>query len=134
MLRLYPPAAFTGRRLCEPLTVCGHQFSKGTFVGVALCTIARDPELYPDPDRIDPSRWLNRKEAPTPIELSQFGGGPHFCIGYHLAWLEMIQFAVSLARRMSRDGLRPRLADGPAPRYYGLPLGHPSRETRIEFV
>jgi cytochrome P450 family 117 subfamily A len=134
VLRLYSPVCFTVRETLAPITLCGHVIPEKTHVTIPLSYIARDPELYPNPDRLDPSRWLSRKEPPTMIEMSQFGGGPHFCIGYHLAWLEMIQFAVALARQMTKSRYRPKLADGLAPRHHAIPLGHPSRNARVEFV
>ncbi len=132
-LRLYPSVSLTTRKLKDPLTLCGHKLSAGTMAGIGIAALARDPELYPNPDRFDPSRWVGRKDPPTPIETAQFGGGPHFCLGYHLAWMEAVVFAVALARRMASENLRPRLADGPAPHHYHLPLGHPSKHAKIVF-
>jgi cytochrome P450 monooxygenase len=132
-LRLYPSVTLTSRQLKSPMTLCGHALKAGTMVGIGISAIARDPELYPNPDRFDPMRWAGRKEPPTPIETIQFGGGPHFCLGYHLAWMEAVVFAVALARRMASESLRPRLADGPAPHHYHLPLGHPSKRAKIVF-
>lgn len=133
-LRLYPSVAYTSRRLLEPMTLGGRQVAAGSMVGIPLGYLSRDPEVFPDPDRFEPSRWLNRSAPLSPLETSQFGGGPHFCLGYHLAWLEAVQFALALARRMGRDGLRPRLAEGAAPHHYHLPLGHPTRGTKVDFV
>jgi cytochrome P450 monooxygenase len=133
-LRLYPSVALTTRQLKGPLTLCGHPLKAGTMVGIGIAALARDPEIYPSPDRFDPSRWVGRKEPPTPLETVQFGGGPHFCLGYHLAWMEAVVFALALARRLDSEGLRPTLADGPAPGHYHLPLGHPSKRTKIAFA
>jgi cytochrome P450 monooxygenase len=133
-LRLYPSVALTTRRVETPLTLCGRTLKAGTMAGIGLAALARDPEIYGSPDRFEPSRWVGRKEPITPIETAQFGGGPHFCLGYHLAWMEAVVFAVALARRMAGENLRPRLADGPAPRHYNLPLGHPSKRAKVVFA
>lgn len=132
-LRLYPSVSITTRKVHNPLTLCGRTLKPGTMAGIGLAALARDPDIYTNPDRFDPTRWVGRKDPPSPLELSQFGGGAHFCLGYHLAWLESVVFAVALARRMAKDGLRPRLADGPAPRHYFLPLGHPSKNAKVVF-
>jgi cytochrome P450 monooxygenase len=129
-VRFYPSASFISRTLTEPLTIAGRHVAAGTIVAVGLAALHRDPALYPDPDRFDPTRWLGRREPPSPLETAPFGGGIHFCLGYHLAWMEGVQFALALARRASARGLRPRLVDDP--RHYFLPLGHPTRGARAE--
>lgn len=133
-LRVYPVVALTARQAIADVTIGHHTFPPGTMLNICLSLIMRDPELFPEPDRWNPDRWLGRKQAPTPLETAQFGGGPHFCLGYHLAVMESVQFIVALALRMSREGRRPRLADGPAPQHLFLPLGHPTRSAAIEFV
>ena len=80
--------------------------------------------------KASPSRTM---APPSPIETSQFGGGPHFCLGYHLAVFEATQFAVGLALHLGQRGLRPQLR-GSAPRSVYTPLNHPSANTEIEFV
>jgi hypothetical protein len=48
--------------------------------------------------------------------------------------MEVVQFAVALARELDARGVRPRLADGPAPEQRYTPLGRPTPATRIEFA
>ncbi|MBM7115148.1 cytochrome P450 [Archangium primigenium] len=135
VLRLYPPLSATGRLLTEDVTLHGLPVPKGTMVTVPLGTYGYDPKLFPDPERLDPTRWMGRRQQPSPIETAPFGGGPHFCLGYHLAWMEIVQFLAGFAREVGRRGLRPRLVMGSAPpklRY--LPFGQPPKKTLIELV
>jgi cytochrome P450 monooxygenase len=133
-LRLYPPVAMTTRRTTQPIVFAGHQIPAGEMVYVPLVQMSRDPKLYQNPARCEPGRWLGRSGGPSPIEIAQFGGGPHFCLGYHLALFEAVQFGVALVMQLGRRGLRPRLGDGPAPRAMFMPLTHPTSATQIELV
>jgi len=133
-LRMYPPAFLSSRQTKEWITLHHHRIPPKTIIGIELGMLAKDPAVFPNPQRFEPARWMGRKGPPTPIEISQFGGGPHFCLGYHLAVLEGTQFAVGLAQAMSKKGLYPRLADGPGPRRLFSPLGHPSPGSRVDFI
>jgi cytochrome P450 len=75
----------------------------------------RDPERFPDPDRVDIARQDNRHIA--------FGWGPHFCFGAPLARLEgQIAFDALLHRF-------PRLRLEPAPLVWRPNLGLRGLET-----
>lgn len=129
-LRLHPPVAHDARRAVADFELEGRAVPAGTHVAIPLVLLSRDPELYPDPDSYRPERWLGRKEALSPLEIAQFGGGAHFCLGYHLAWMEVVQFLVALGRTLPASG--PRLQDGfPASRY--LPVLRPAAGTRVRF-
>jgi len=54
---------------------------KGDWVLFGITAANRDPKVFPDPHRFDPSRD-NR-------ELISFGRGVHFCLGMHLARREL---------------------------------------------
>lgn len=134
VLRLYPPVSVTAREAKEDLVLHGKPVPKGTMVTIPLATYGYDEKLYPDPERFDPSRWLGRRSPPSPIETAAFGAGPHFCLGYHLAWVEVVQFATAFAREWTRRGMRPQLVPGPTPRLRYLPFGQPPKKARIEQV
>ncbi len=130
-LRLYPPVAFDARTIEGELSLEGRAVPPGTRVGIPLIHLSRHPDRERDPDAFFPERWLDRG-ALGPLELMQFGGGPHFCLGYHLAWMEIVQFAAALALHLTERGRAPCLVGAPpAPRY--LPLLHPKSSLRIAF-
>jgi cytochrome P450 len=53
---------------------------KGDYVFLAWASANRDPEQFPDPERMD----LRRRNNPH----LAFGAGPHACLGLHLARIE----------------------------------------------
>lgn len=130
-LRLYPPVAFDARTIEGELSLEGRDVPPGTRVGIPLMHLSRHPERERDPDAFVPERWLDRG-ALGPLELMQFGGGPHFCLGYHLAWMEIVQFAAALLLHLSERRRALQLVGAPpSPRY--LPLLHPKSSLRIAF-
>lgn len=129
-VRLYGPVWYLARQPTEDIEVRGTRIPAGTNMGLCTLLWARDPEVYPDPDRFDPERWIGKPSAPTPYELSQFGGGAHFCLGYHLAWLESVQYLAALAAALAGEGRRLRLATR-APKVVYYPLPRPSPAARV---
>lgn len=135
VLRMYPPVSWTGREALQDLELYGKRIPKGTTLLVPVGAYGYDAKLFPDPERCDPSRWMGKRSPPSAIETAAFGGGPHFCLGYHLAWVEIVQFATGFAREVARRGMKPQLVAGTAPpklRY--IPFGAPPKKTRIELV
>ncbi len=81
ILRYDPPLHMFSRYAYEEVELFGHRFARGDQVALLLGAANRDPDVWDDPDRFDPSR-----EAQT---NTSFGGGLHFCVGAPLARLEM---------------------------------------------
>jgi cytochrome P450 len=132
-LRLHPPVASDARTALVDFELAGRPVKKGDRVMISIIHLSRDPATYDRADEFVPDRWLNRSEPPSALELIQFGGGPHFCLGYHLAWMEIVQFGVAVALALRARSLRPKLVGAP-PKMRYLPLLHPSANTRIAFV
>jgi cytochrome P450 len=100
----YCPIIFGSlRRATEHVELGGLHIPAGTIVIANTAAANRDPEIYDDPDRLDITR-----EAPA--AMLTFGGGVHYCLGSHLARLELTEALRVMPRLMPN----PRLA-GPVP-------------------
>jgi pimeloyl-[acyl-carrier protein] synthase len=80
LLRYESPVQHTARVAPEDVVVNGQQIRKGQAVIAVMAAANRDPERFPDPDRLDVAREDNRHVA--------FGWGAHTCFGGPLARLE----------------------------------------------
>ncbi|WP_328874450.1 cytochrome P450 [Streptomyces sp. NBC_00287] len=81
LLRYEASLARTTLRVArEDVEVAGTVIPAGSVVSVALSAANRDPDVFPEPDRLD----LTRARGP---HLS-FGHGIHFCLGAPLARLQ----------------------------------------------
>jgi len=92
LLRYESPSQHTARLAPEDTVLGGQQIRRRQAVIAVMAAGNRDPERFPDPDRLDLARPDNRHLA--------FGWAAHFCFGAPLARLEG-QIAVStLLRRL----------------------------------
>ncbi|MFF4559717.1 cytochrome P450 [Streptomyces sp. NPDC001435] len=82
LLRYIPHRSTVGlaRIALEDVDVRGVRIGAGEPVYVSYLAANRDPEVFPDPDRIDPDRDPNPHLA--------FGNGPHRCTGAVLGRLQ----------------------------------------------
>ncbi|RFU88164.1 cytochrome P450 [Streptomyces triticagri] len=98
LLRYIPHRNSVGlsRIAMEDVTVAGVRIRAGDPVYVSYLAANRDPDVFPDPDRIDFDR--------DPNPHVSFGHGPHYCIGGLLARLESELVVDALADRF--PGLR----------------------------
>ena len=132
-LRLHPPITIAHRTALSPTVVEGFEIPEGTVLGIPLWLLGRAPEAFEHPERFDPDRWIRRQRKLSPIELSAFGSGPHFCLGFHMALIEGVQFILALLREMDDADVRPEMDGLPSESY--LPTSRPrAAETRCRFV
>ena len=80
LLRFDSPVQVNSRTALEPTELAGDAIAMGQLVLVLQGAANRDPERFPEPDRLDIRRSDN-------VPLS-FGWGAHHCIGAPLARLE----------------------------------------------
>ncbi|MFD6392275.1 cytochrome P450 [Nocardia sp. NPDC055029] len=104
LLRLDPSVQITTRAATRPITVAGHEFEKGEGVVVLINSANHDPAAYPDPDRVDLTRYSDPMN-PAKKHLG-FSLGIHYCLGAPLALLEMEILLDVLLRKVGTFELR----------------------------
>lgn len=98
-LRINPIVMLTFARKVEvPLRVGGYQFSPGDLVMGSIYSLHRREDLYPQPHRFRPERFLERQFSP--YEFMPFGGGARRCIGSALAQCEMKVVLATILRQV----------------------------------
>lgn len=98
-LRLWSPAAFSGRRAVDDFELYDYRIPGGSMVMYSPYITHRLPEVWGDPLVYRPERWADGE--PEPYSFVPFGGGYRKCIGFALATLELQVLAVRLAQRAS---------------------------------
>jgi cytochrome P450 len=87
-LRIYPIAPSTFIRILKsPMEIGRYQFEAGTALMPSIYLIHQREDIYPEPKRFKPERFLERQYSP--YEYFPFGGSNRRCIGAALALLEM---------------------------------------------
>ncbi len=94
MLRYGSPTMHFRRTATRDVELRGEQIHEGDKVLVWFVSGNRDEEVFPEPDRFDVGRIPNPNMA--------FGsGGPHVCLGMHLARLEVLVMFQELVPRLA---------------------------------
>lgn len=101
LLRYESPIQHTGRIAREDVQIGDKQIRKGQGVMAIMAAANRDPERFPDPDRLILDRSDNKHLA--------FGWSSHFCFGAPLARMEGQIAFETILRRL------PHLATAPGP-------------------
>jgi pimeloyl-[acyl-carrier protein] synthase len=99
LLRYESPSQQTARLAPEDTELGGKQIRKGQVVRAVMAAANRDPERFPDPDRLDITRPDNRHVA--------FGYGGHFCFGAPLGRIEGQIALEEMVRQLPTWSLEP---------------------------
>jgi cytochrome P450 len=91
-LRWTSPITHVMRTAARDVEIRGHRIRAGDKVVIWNASANRDEHVFPDPFRFDIARWPNEHLA--------FGYGEHFCLGSHLARLELRVMIEEVTRRM----------------------------------
>jgi cytochrome P450 len=100
-LRLHPVSMYGIRRLLRPKRVGGYDLPAGVNLAPCEYLAHRRPEVWPEPERFNPDRFMGAKI--NPYAFFPFGGGVRKCIGAAFAFFEM---KIVLAHIVSRRDLR----------------------------
>ncbi|HZR80831.1 MAG TPA: cytochrome P450 [Candidatus Binatia bacterium] len=100
--RMKPVVPNVGRRLQVPTRIGGHLLPAGSVASPCIYLTHHRPDVWPDPERFLPERFLGTR--PSPYAFFPFGGGVRRCLGAAFATYEM---KIVLAEVLSRAALRP---------------------------
>jgi cholest-4-en-3-one 26-monooxygenase len=92
MLRYRAPVMYFRRTATEDTEIRGTRIREGDKVTLWYPSANRDEDVFEDPDRFDIARHPNEHVA--------FGHGQHFCLGSHLARMEIRVMFEELLRRL----------------------------------
>ncbi|MEV8291092.1 cytochrome P450 [Streptomyces niveus] len=98
-LRLYSPAWLVTRKAVEDVRLGEFILPAGTDVIWSAYALHRDPDIYPDPLRFDPDRWLPERPQPPKGAFIPFGSGKRMCMGDAFAWTEATIITALVANR-----------------------------------
>ncbi|MBA2566200.1 MAG: cytochrome P450, partial [Thermoleophilaceae bacterium] len=104
-LRLRPVLPIVVRRLTEPVEIAGHLLPAGASVTPCIYLIHRRPDVYPEPARFLPERFLDT--PPGTYTWIPFGGGVRRCLGASFALFEMKAVLSVVATRARLRAARP---------------------------
>ncbi|OBF46806.1 cytochrome [Mycobacterium sp. 852002-50816_SCH5313054-b] len=93
LMRYCPIVFAVGRKAAEDVELAGLTVPAGTIVLANTASANRDPAVYGEPDRLD----ITRTDPPP---MLTFGGGVHYCLGAHLARLELTEALRIITQRM----------------------------------
>ncbi len=84
----------------KDIHIGGFLIPKGTEVYALLGRVMLNPQLFPNPLKFDPSRFVsaNRKFEPSPLVIP-FGVGKRRCLGETLARMELFRFFTGIIQR-----------------------------------
>ncbi|MEL6984755.1 MAG: cytochrome P450, partial [Actinomycetota bacterium] len=98
LLRWVSPVIYMRRTATVDTELAGTPIAAGDKVVMYYGSANRDPAAFDRPDRLDLTR------TPNP-HVAFGGGGPHFCLGAHLARVEIEALVAEMLTRL--DGLEP---------------------------
>ena len=92
ILRWASPVMYFRRNLMRDTELRGQRIMAGDKITIWYISANRDEEVFDDPFRFDITR--------SPNEHVAFGGGPHVCLGQHLARIEIDAILIEVLTRM----------------------------------
>ncbi|XP_020284912.1 cytochrome P450 4C1-like isoform X2 [Pseudomyrmex gracilis] len=128
-LRLYPSVPIISRKLVEDLQLGDYVVPKDTIVDIPIVLVHRNPEIWPDPLKFDPDRFLpeNSKNR-SQYAYIPFSAGLRNCIGQKFALLELKVVLSSILRKWRVKSVKTHIT------YKWCITYHPDEEVLIHFT
>jgi cytochrome P450 len=122
-LRLHPAGLVGVRLAARDIELGGYVVRRGTLVVWSPYLAGRDPATWTDPLRFDPDRFVGltaEQQALCDQAWVPFGRGPHMCLGFGLAQMELTLIISRLAQRLVA------VSSAEVPRPVGMVVNRPT--------
>src|SRR5207249_3541002 len=111
--RLTPVATQVLRRLKVPMRIGGWDLPAGINVSAAIYATHHRADLWPEPERFDPDRFVGTR--PSPYSFFPFGGGERRCLGAAFAQGNVVTAGIDTGEPPDHNALlSPRTGAGTA--------------------
>jgi cytochrome P450 family 110 len=101
-LRIYPVVFFCLPRILRTdMQLMGYDLPKGMYLSICTYLTHQRPDIYPEPKRFRPERFLERQFSP--YEFIPFGGANRRCLGAAFAMFEMKLVLATILSRYSLE-------------------------------
>jgi cytochrome P450 len=110
LLRYVSPVHMLARQALQEVTIHGVTIPKDGSIYLCVGAANRDPEKFPDPEKLD----INR----PPTRTLGFGHGIHYCLGAALARMESQVTFETILRRLPKIRLAPGETPAFRPNYF----------------
>lgn len=132
-MRLYPPIYFFGRQAIADVTIGGYDLPRGQVVLISSYALHHRAEIWPDPERFDPSRFEQAAEERRHRQAYlPFSAGPRTCIGNLFALMEGPIVLATILRRLDLELRSPAAIEPEAYATLRPKGGVPMRVTAVE--
>lgn len=107
-MRIYSPVPFIERQLTREVTNNGVTYPSETIITLVPFAMHRNPEIFPDPLKFDPNRFLPENVAKRhPFAYIPFSAGPRNCIGQRFATLQTKATVIKIIRTFKISPVSP---------------------------
>ncbi|TXT22363.1 MAG: cytochrome P450 [Planctomycetota bacterium] len=86
-MRVLPASSYSQRSNSVPIELGSLSLPRNSVIIFSQFMTHHRPDLFPNPERFDPDRWLTI--TPSPYEYLPFGAGPRLCLGAPLALMTL---------------------------------------------
>lgn len=130
VLRMYPPIIVMMRKVVNDFVFGGYDFPRGSMIFSSPTVSHYMPEVFPEPHRFDPTRFLepNNVDKKHPMAWIPFGAGRHRCMGIMFAQLQLRALWSHLLRNFDFE----TVGDAYEPDYTRLLVG-PRQPCRLRY-
>jgi len=120
-MRIIPPVISLPRRALREFSFGGYRIPAGARCNTSILFAHHMPEIWPEPERFDPTRFSEESARERHrFAYAPFGGGAHMCLGLHFAYMQAKCFAYHLL-----GGSDVSIAPGYRPKWQMVPIPKP---------